>query len=97
MHLDSCVGSVRATCGTGTTGEDELAHSPRLTRLRGVMGVWWTTHQLDQQSTRLTPKHTPQDASRLEWGECACDVWGVCVRRVARVHLGRMKSPTRHV
>src|SRR4051812_33147989 len=52
------------------------------------MVVWWTEHQLGQKTTRHTPKHTPQGASRLVCGECACDVWYVhispaCIRPLA--------------
>src|SRR4051812_46287715 len=52
------------------------------------MVVWWTEHQLGQKTTRHTPKHTPQGASRLVCGECACDVWHVhispaCIRPLA--------------
>src|SRR3954470_24650486 len=65
------------------------AHSPRLARLKGVMVVWWTKHQLGQKTTCHTPKHTPQGASRLVCGECACDL--------ARAHLVSMHTPTRHV
>src|SRR3954470_6526628 len=81
VHLDSCVVSVCATCGTCTSRQHAYVHSPRLARLKGVMVVWWTKHQLGQKTTRHTPKHTPQGASRLVCGECVCDVWHVHISR----------------
>src|SRR3954469_9948967 len=85
VHLDSSVVSVRATYGTCTSRQHAYAHSPRLSRLKGVMVVWWTKHQLGQKTTRHTPKHTPQGASRLVCGECACNL--------PRAHLAIMHTP----
>src|SRR4051812_10825528 len=70
VHLDSCVVSVCATCGTCTSRQHAYAHSPHLARLKGVMVVWWTKHQLGQKTTCHTPTHTLQSASRLVCGEC---------------------------
>src|SRR3954463_10950331 len=78
VRLDTC-----------TSRQHAYAHSPCLARLKGVMVVWWTKHQLGQRTTRHTPKHTPQGASRLVRGECACDL--------TRAHLASMHTPTRHV
>src|SRR3954468_6195945 len=66
MHLDSCVGSL---CAAGTCRHHQDAHSPRLARLKGVMVVWWTKHQLGKKTPRDSPKHSPQDAPRLVCGE----------------------------
>src|SRR3954463_10981372 len=82
-------GEVCVRLGTCTSRQHAYAHLPRLARLKGVMVVWWTEHQLGQKTTRHTPKHTPQGASRLVCGECACDL--------ARAHLASMHTPTRHV
>src|SRR3982751_159796 len=82
-HTTRCISTrVWGVCvRLGTSRQHADAHSPRLSRLKGVMVVWWTKHQLGQKTTR----HTPQGASRLVCGECACDVWHVhispaCIR-----------------
>src|SRR4051812_29992751 len=53
---------VRKMCvrlDTCTSRQHAYAHSPRLARLKGVMVVWWTKHQLGKKTTLHFPKKTP--------------------------------------